>query len=76
MTKQEADKKVAAMLATQTMDKLLSMWEKTSSINEPETPTVRGWLMDEFYRRNPEGFDRWIDSLDPKDETLKDYMLV
>jgi hypothetical protein len=36
--------------------------------------TVRGWLMDELERRDPEAFDRWL-SVDgfPTDESLYDY---
>ena len=25
-------------------------------------PTVRGWLMDEIERRDPEGYEAWMDS--------------
>lgn len=36
--------------------------------------TVRGWLMDELERRDPEAFDRWL-SVDgfPTDESLYNY---
>ena len=34
-------------------------------------PTVRGWLMDEIERRDPKGFERWMDSDLDDDGLLK-----
>lgn len=38
-------------------------------------PTVRGWLMDEIERRNPEGFKRWLEG-EAIDEAIGEYILV
>lgn len=32
--------------------------------------------MDEIEKRNPDGFDKWLDSKDPEDNTLRKYILV
>ena len=39
---------------------------------DPNLTTVRGWLMDEIERRNPEAFERWLDS-DTDDDGLLAY---
>jgi hypothetical protein len=39
---------------------------------DPNMFTVRGWLMDEIERRNPEAFEKWIDS-DKDDDGLLEY---
>lgn len=45
---------------------LLELWELTERMERsPELPIVRGWLMDEMEARDPEGFDRWMESEDP-----------
>mgnify|MGYP004454684451 FL=1 len=57
------DEKVRASLAPQTTEQLLSSWELTETM--PPTlvvTTVRGWLMDEFERRDPVAFNRWMDN--------------
>ena len=63
------------ILASATMMDLIDEWELTSSIDDPSVYEVRGWLMDEIERREPEGFSAWLDSEDPKDEELRDYVL-
>ena len=75
MNRTEINNKVKDILKGKTMNELLELWAMTAKGHSKEIFTVRGWLMDEFYRRNPEGFDAWIDSLSPDDETLKDYIL-
>ena len=67
------EKAAREILANSTLGDLLDEWELTSTVNDPEVYTVRGWLMDEFERRNPEAFNEWLDG-DAEDETLKDYM--
>lgn len=38
-------------------------------------PTVRGWIMDELKRRDPEGYDAWIDQDDyPEDLDLLKFI--
>lgn len=38
---------------------------------DPNMFTVRGWLLDEIERRDPEGYDAWIDSDLDDDGLLK-----
>ncbi len=53
---------------------LLELWELTEQMNRSlELPIVRGWLMDELEARDPEGFDRWMDSEDPNADP-KDFI--
>lgn len=58
------------------LDQLLTIWELTEHLNTPETPIVRGWLMEEFERRNTEAFNRWLDQEAPRDDQLRQYMSV
>lgn len=53
---------------------LLEAWEKTTDMNSPEIPMVRGWMMDEFERRNPEGFNAWMEG-PAEDDDLRNYMI-
>ena len=57
------------------LEKLCDLWDLTESMNGPEVPTVRGWLMDEIAARNPEGFDSWLDQDAPEDKDLRRYGL-
>lgn len=68
-----AEKKAKEMISKQTLDQLLTQWELTSVINDENIPTVRGWLMEELEKRNPEAFNKWLDE-DAEDENLRDYM--
>lgn len=72
MTKLE--QKARELLENQTLTELLDEWEMTSKIDKPEIPMIRGWLMDEFIKRNPEGFYAWLDQDLCYDEDLRDYM--
>ena len=45
----------------------------TNKPYDPNLPTVRGWLMDEIERRDPDGFERWMDS-DLDDDALPQYI--
>lgn len=69
-----AEAKAREMISNLTLADLLDEWELTSKINNPEIYTVRGWLMDELESRNPEAFDKWLDSDEPTDEMLREYM--
>ena len=54
--------------------KLLELWDLTENMkHSQELAIVRGWLMDELEARDPEGFDRWIDSEDPNADP-KDFI--
>ena len=69
-----AEQKAREMIGNLTLAELLDEWELTSKIDNPEIYTVRGWLMDELEIRNPEAFDKWLDSDEPTDEMLREYM--
>ena len=69
-----AEQKAREMISNLTLAELLDEWELTSDVDNPEIPTVRGWLMDELESRNPEAFDKWLDSDEPTDESLREYM--
>lgn len=73
------EKENAAMSKAQTMirksstKQLLMVWEMTTTSNDENIPMVRGWLMDELERRDPEGFNAWLDG-DTEDDELKNYI--
>jgi hypothetical protein len=63
MTHEQVDEKVRASLAPQTMEQLLHSWELTEAMPLTQAvATTRGWLMEEFERRDPAAFDRWMDN--------------
>lgn len=65
-----------AKLQHLTTDQLLTAWETTEHLDTPETPIVRGWLMDEIERRNPAGYSAWLDQDAPEDADLRKYVTV
>ena len=59
------EKNARARLADRTTEQLVMDWELTEALPmTPELPIVRGWIMDEFQRRNPEAYDAWCDDDD------------
>lgn len=38
-----------------------------------ELATVRGWIMDELERRNPDAYWAWLDQDNPTDESILEY---
>ena len=69
-----AEQKAREMISNLTLGELLDEWELTTTNNSPEISTVRGWLMDELEKRNPEAFEKWLDEDYPEDSDLKYYM--
>lgn len=51
-------------IAAQNTAQLLDLFDFTEIMNDQNIPTVRGWIMDELEKRNPEAFDAWMDSED------------
>lgn len=51
-------------IATHKTEMLIEIMELTLTDHRPEVPTVRGWVMDELERRDPEAFEAWLDSED------------
>lgn len=67
-----AETKARELLENATTNELLIQWELTSQIDNENIPTVRGWLMDELEKRNPKGFNKWLDE-SAEDDELKNY---
>lgn len=68
-----AEKRAREILSNEQLADLLDEWELTINNKSPEIYMVRGWLMDELESRNPEGFEKWLDS-DADDAALRDYI--
>lgn len=62
-------------LENMSLEKLVELFCLTTNMTDENIPTVRGWLMDEIEKRNPEGFDKWLDE-DTEDENLGKYVLA
>ena len=70
-----AEEKARARLAARTTEQLVLDWELTEALPmTPELPVVRGWIMDEFQRRNPEAYEAWSDD-DDLDASPRKYFL-
>ena len=63
-------------LRTMTDDQLLTAWEFTEHLEDPQCPTIRGWLMDEIERRYPADFNAWLDQDAPEDSQLRKYIMA
>ena len=61
-------------LKAMSLSQLLDLWELTESNTDKNVFTVRGWLMDETERRNPAGFDAWLDQDAPEDKQLREFV--
>ena len=70
----KAMNKAKAIIASLPTDRLLEIWEMTEDINNEYIPTVRGWLMDEFESRDPEGYNRWLECDLCIDQDLKYFI--
>lgn len=69
-----ASEKAAQMLKGRSMKNLVSEFILTGVMDDPNIPRVRGWYMDEFQRRNPEAFERWLDG-EARDEDIGKYFI-
>lgn len=63
MTKQELQARET--LSKCTIKQLVGLWQESEkqTINA-QVATVRGWIMAAMERRNPEAFDKWIETDD------------
>lgn len=52
---------------------LITIFILTGRIEDPDIPMVRGWIMDELEKRDPEAFDSWIGQDEPEDEDLMKF---
>ena len=54
-----------------------AMMDQAHAANNPYNPglpMVRGWILDELEKRNPESFSAWLEQDAPRDEQLYYYM--
>lgn len=63
-------------LQTLTDDQLLTTWESTEHLEDPQCPTIRGWLMEEIEQRYPVEFNAWLDQDAPEDRQLRKYIMA
>ena len=59
-----AEAKAVRMVAGRSTEQLVTMFEMTETMDGENITTVRGWIMDELERRDPEAFDKWLDSME------------
>lgn len=57
-----------------TLTQLVELFEETTNNNDSMIPTVRGWLMDEIEKRNPDGFNKFLDGF-YEDNELRNFVL-
>lgn len=62
------------ILANMSMDNLVETFRMTEQMKGEHVPIVRGWIMDELEKRNPDGFDKWLDE-SAEDAELGKYVL-
>ena len=71
----KVEERAKAMISKLSLEELLTQWELTSVINDENIPMVRGWLMEELEKRNPDGFNAWLESELAEDSELRNYMM-
>lgn len=59
-----AEAKAVRIVAGRSTEQLVTMFEMTETMDGENITTVRGWIMDELERRDPEAFDKWLDSME------------
>lgn len=59
-----AEMNARQMITERSTQQLLDLFDLTEIMNDQNIPTVRGWIMEELEKRNPEAFDAWMDSDD------------
>lgn len=67
------EKRARNLVRSLTTAQLLDQWEATTTMTDLNTPTLRGWFMDELEKRFPDQFDKWLDS-DCIDEDLRKFI--
>ena len=53
---------------------MVNDFEATTDNNDPSIYEVREWLMKEIERRNPEGYNKWLDDF-REDSELRNFVL-
>jgi hypothetical protein len=60
---QECQDKYEAMLASLSMQQLKETWLATDKMmHNEQMPMIRGWILDEFERRDLVGFEKFLES--------------
>ena len=72
MTSTSTPTKAQEILRKRSTKELIRDFLATNLINDPDIYTVRGWIMDELERRDPEAYAAWIDG-PGRDEDLEQY---
>lgn len=72
-SKQAPEKRARNLVRSLKTAQLLDQWEATTTMTDLNTPTLRGWFMDELEKRFPDQFDKWLDS-DCRDEDLRKFI--
>ena len=62
------------ILKNRTLEELVNDFEATTDNNDPSIYEVREWLMKEIERRNPEGYNKWLDDF-REDSELRNFVL-
>ena len=66
--------KAMEILKSRTLEELVNDFESTTDIENENIYTVRGWIMDEIQKRNPEGYEKFIDDF-REDSELRNFVL-
>lgn len=69
-----AEKIARQIIRSQNREDLLRMWEDTTTNDDPEIYTLRGWIMDEISSRYPARFDAWLEDEESADESFREYI--
>jgi len=73
MSTPEKAKSVFNQMTTQ---QIVEAFEQTNGQRGIEVAEVRGWLMDELNRRDPQAFEAWIDLCVSEDSPRKFFIKV
>ena len=66
--------KAIEILKTRTLEELVTDFESTTDIINENIYSVRGLLMNEIQKRNPDGYDKWLDDF-REDSELRNFVL-
>lgn len=65
--------KAKLMISQRSTKQLVNDFILSGKINDPNMPTVRGWIMDELERRDFNSFIAWLDQDKPTDKSLAKF---
>ena len=73
LTFTETPADVLHKLQTRSTRDLLRDFMLTEHMRDRHIPTVRGWILDELERRNPEAMEAWLSQEAPLDRQLRTF---